>query len=76
MCPDLREVVEGSLVPTNVKSVYELVFNGLTFDAVKRATRDGIRAASSVTGVRKITAVNFGGKLGPYQIRLKEALAS
>ena len=76
LCPDLREVVEGSLVPTNVKSVYELVFNGLTFDAVKRATRDGIRAASSVTGVRKITAVNFGGKLGPYQIRLREALAS
>jgi len=76
LCPNLREVVEGSLVPKNVKSVYELVFNGLTFDAVKRATRDGIRAASSVAGVRKITAVNFGGKLGPYQIRLREALAS
>jgi formylmethanofuran:tetrahydromethanopterin formyltransferase len=24
--------------------------------------------------VKKITAVNFGGKLGPIQIRLKEAL--
>jgi hypothetical protein len=26
-------------------------------------------------GVRKITAANFGGRLGPYQIRLTEALA-
>jgi formylmethanofuran--tetrahydromethanopterin N-formyltransferase len=76
MCPDLREVVEASLVPKNVNSVYKLVFNGFSFDAVKRATREGIRAASSVTGVRRITAVNFGGELGPYQIRLREALAS
>lgn len=74
-CPALRETVSGSLVPEGVKSVYELVFNGLTFNIVKRATADGIRAATAVPGVRKITAVNFGGKLGPYQIKLKEALA-
>jgi formylmethanofuran--tetrahydromethanopterin N-formyltransferase len=74
-CPTLRETISGSLVPEGVKSVYELVFNGLTFDIVKRATANGIRAAVAVPGVRKITAVNFGGKLGPYQIKLKEALA-
>jgi formylmethanofuran--tetrahydromethanopterin N-formyltransferase len=76
LCPALRDVVEGSSVPKDVTSVYELVFNGLTFAAVKRATAEGIRAASAIEGIRKITAVNFGGKLGPYQIRLKEALAS
>jgi len=74
-CPVLKETVSDSLVPDGVKSVYELVFNGLTFNIVKRATADGIRAAAAVPGVRKITAVNFGGKLGPYQIKLKEALA-
>jgi formylmethanofuran--tetrahydromethanopterin N-formyltransferase len=74
-CPTLRETVSGSLLPEGVKSVYELVFNGLTFNIVKRATADGIRAATAVPGVKKITAVNFGGKLGPYQIKLKEALA-
>jgi formylmethanofuran--tetrahydromethanopterin N-formyltransferase len=74
-CPALRETVSGSLVPEGVKSVYELVFNGLTFNVVKQATADGIRAAAVIPGVRKITAVNFGGKLGPYQIKLKEALA-
>jgi len=75
LCPTLRETVTNSLVPEGVKSVYELVFNGLTFNIVKQATAEGIRAATAVPGVRKITAVNFGGKLGPYQIRLKEALA-
>jgi len=74
-CPALRETVSGSLVPAGVKSVYELVFNGLTFDIVKRATAEGVRAAAAIPGVKKITAVNFGGKLGPYQIKLKEALA-
>ncbi len=75
LCPTLRETVSGSLVPEGAKSIYELVFNGLTFNIVKQATADGIRAAIAVPGVRKITAANFGGKLGPYQIRLKEALA-
>jgi formylmethanofuran--tetrahydromethanopterin N-formyltransferase len=75
LCPTLRGTVTGSLIPEDVKSVYELVFNGLTFNIVKQATAEGIRAATAVPGVRKITAVNFGGKLGPYQIKLKEALA-
>jgi len=75
LCPTLRETVSGSLVPEGVKSIYELVFNGLTFNIVKQATAEGIRAATAVPGVRKITAANFGGKLGPYQIKLKEALA-
>jgi len=75
-CPALRESVTGSLVPVGVGSIYELVFNGLTFNIVKHATAEGIRAAMAVPGVKKITAVNFGGKLGPYQIKLKEALAA
>jgi formylmethanofuran--tetrahydromethanopterin N-formyltransferase len=75
LCPTLRETVRGSVVPEGVNSIYELVFNGLNFNLVKQATAKGIRAATAVPGVRKITAVNFGGKLGPYQIRLKDALA-
>jgi formylmethanofuran--tetrahydromethanopterin N-formyltransferase len=76
LCPTLRQTLPGSLIPEGVKCVYELVFNGLTFNIVKDATAAGIRAATSVQGVKKISAVNFGGKLGPYQIKLKEALAT
>jgi len=75
LCPTLRETVNGSLVPEGVTSIYELVFNGLNLTIVKQATAQGIRAATAVPGVRKITAANFGGKLGPYQIRLRDALA-
>ncbi len=73
-CPKLRSITGNSLVPDGVTSVYELVFNGVTPTLLKRATARGIRAAATVPGVRKITAVNFGGKLGPIQIKLKEAL--
>jgi len=75
-CPELRGLVADSKVPEGVGSVYELVFNGLTPGYLKKATAVGIRAAVQVPGVRKITAVNFGGKLGPVKISLKEALES
>lgn len=73
-CPMLRSTVSDSKVPQAVQSVYELVFNGIDVDAVKRATGIGISAAADVPGVLKITAVNFGGKLGPYQIPLVDAI--
>ena len=57
-----------------MQSVYELVFNGLNTEIVEKATGVGVAAAAKTPGVVKITAVNFGGKLGPYQIRLVDAL--
>jgi formylmethanofuran--tetrahydromethanopterin N-formyltransferase len=73
-CPTLRSSVSDSKVPENVQSVYELVFNGLDTQTVEKATGVGVAAAAKTPGVVKITAVNFGGKLGPYQIRLVDAL--
>jgi formylmethanofuran--tetrahydromethanopterin N-formyltransferase len=70
----LKKIVEKSVVPDGVNSIYEIVFNGMTPTLLKRATARGIRAAASVPGVKRITAVNFGGKLGPIRVNLKEAL--
>ena len=75
-CPTLRASLPESKVPETVKSVFELVFNGLDTELVRKATGLGIMAATKVPGVVKITAVNFGGKLGPYQIQLVDALKS
>jgi len=75
-CPTLRTSISDSKVPATVQSVYELVFNGLDEEIVKKATGVGIVAAAKTPGVVKITAVNFGGKLGPYQIQLVDALKS
>jgi formylmethanofuran--tetrahydromethanopterin N-formyltransferase len=73
-CPTLRTVVSDSVVPENVNSVYEIVINGLTLDAVKNAMKQGVTAAASTHGVVKISAGNYGGKLGPYKAFLKEAV--
>jgi formylmethanofuran--tetrahydromethanopterin N-formyltransferase len=73
-CPTLRTLVSDSVVPENVTSVYEIVINGLTLDAVKNAMKQGVNAAAKTAGVVKISAGNYGGKLGPYKAFLKEAI--
>jgi formylmethanofuran--tetrahydromethanopterin N-formyltransferase len=75
-CPTLRTSISDSKLPERVQSVYELVFNGLSTDVIKKATGVGVAAAAKAPGVIKITAVNFGGKLGPYQVQLVDALKS
>ena len=71
-CPRLKQLVPDSQLPENVNCVYEIIVNGLTIEAVKRAMSEGIKAAASVPGVVRITAGNYGGKLGPYKAFLRE----
>ncbi len=73
-CPSLKDKIEGSELPAEVNGVFEVVINGLSEEAVKEAMRAGIKAAVKVPGVVKITAGNFGGKLGKYQFKLKDVL--
>jgi formylmethanofuran--tetrahydromethanopterin N-formyltransferase len=73
-CPTLRTLVPDSVVPENVDSVYEIVINGLSLDAVKNAMKQGVNEAANASGVVKISAGNYGGKLGPYKAFLKEAI--
>jgi len=73
-CPRLKTLVPDSQIPENVNCVYEIVINGLTVEAVKKAMGEGIRAAASVPGLVRISAGNYGGKLGPYKAFLKEVL--
>jgi formylmethanofuran--tetrahydromethanopterin N-formyltransferase len=70
--PTLRGLVRSDL-PDNVRCVYEIVIDGLTLEAVERATAAGIRAADRPEVVA-ITAGNYGGKLGPFHIRLLDVL--
>jgi len=73
-CPTLRGVVKESKVPEGVNSVCEIVINGLRKEYVLKAMGVAIKAAASVPEVVMITAGNYGGKLGPYHLYLKEAL--
>ncbi|MDH5532568.1 MAG: formylmethanofuran--tetrahydromethanopterin N-formyltransferase [Candidatus Bathyarchaeota archaeon] len=72
-CPTLKKKLGNeSKVPNGVNYIPEIVINGMSIDAVKEAMRAGIRAAKTVEGVSKISAGNYGGKLGKYKIYLRE----
>jgi formylmethanofuran--tetrahydromethanopterin N-formyltransferase len=69
-CPTLRRQTE-SVLPEGVNSVLEIVIDGLDEESVREATRLGIEAACQ-PGVVRISAGNYGGTLGQYQIQLWE----
>jgi len=72
-CPSLKERLgEESKVPEGVRFIPEIVIHGTSLDAVKKAMKAGIEAASKVEGVTAISAGNYGGKLGKYKIFLRE----
>ena len=51
------------------------MIDGVSLEAVAEATRTGVRAACG-PGVRRISAGNYGGKLGPHHLRLHELMKS
>jgi formylmethanofuran--tetrahydromethanopterin N-formyltransferase len=75
-CPVLRDRIPDSKVPPGVESLLEIVINGITAEAVKVAQGVGILAATEQEGIVRITSVNFGGKLGPFHIKTREAVES
>ncbi len=73
-CPTLRTKVEDTNLKEGDGGVFEIVLDGATEDAIKKAMKLGIEAAVKVPGVNRISAGNYGGKLGKFQYRLFEIL--
>ena len=74
-CSSLKEKLGAeSKVPEDVKYIPEIVINGTSLEAVKEAMKIGIHAAAEVDGVVKISAGNYGGKLGRHKIALRGLL--
>lgn len=71
-CPTLRGKIPDSKVPENVESIPEIVINGLSISAVKEAMAVAIEAVMGEEGLVKISAGNYGGKLGQYKIFLRK----
>jgi formylmethanofuran--tetrahydromethanopterin N-formyltransferase len=61
-----------SKVPEDVKYIPEIVINGTSMEAVKKAMKAGIQSANKVDGIVRISAGNYGGKLGKHKIYLRE----
>jgi formylmethanofuran--tetrahydromethanopterin N-formyltransferase len=75
-CPTLRGAVNTSL-DAGSSSVLEIVVDGLTSDAVAAAMRAGIAAIIRLgpkRGASRISAGNYGGKLGPHHYHLRDLL--
>jgi formylmethanofuran--tetrahydromethanopterin N-formyltransferase len=75
-CPTLKGLVKSEL-DDETQCVMEIVVNGLTFDDIKTAMKAGLEAAcrlGSGAGISRISAGNYGGKLGPHHFKLHEIL--
>jgi formylmethanofuran--tetrahydromethanopterin N-formyltransferase len=76
-CPTLKGMVKTEL-SEDIESVMEIVIDGLTFEDIAKSMKVGIEAACSLgsdSGIKRISAGNYGGKLGPHLFKLHEVLA-
>ncbi len=76
-CPTLRGATRSELT-SDIGSVMEIVIDGLTDTDVRAAMKSGLEAVCRVGaagGVRRISAGNYGGKLGQFHFHLREILA-
>jgi formylmethanofuran--tetrahydromethanopterin N-formyltransferase len=76
-CPTLKGLTRTELSP-EIESVMEIVIDGLTDLDIRKATRAGITAACELgaeNGIKRISAGNYGGKLGQFQFHLRDIMS-
>ncbi|MDD1611785.1 MAG: formylmethanofuran--tetrahydromethanopterin N-formyltransferase [Methylococcaceae bacterium] len=76
-CPTLKGMTKTELSP-EIESVMEIVIDGLTKEDIDKAMRAGIQAVCDLGaehGIKRISAGNYGGKLGPFHFHLQEIMA-
>lgn len=76
-CPTLKGLTKTELSP-DIESVMEIVIDGLSDLDIRKATRVGITAACELgakNGIKRISAGNYGGKLGQFQFHLHDIMA-
>ncbi|MFO0864021.1 MAG: formylmethanofuran--tetrahydromethanopterin N-formyltransferase [Gemmataceae bacterium] len=70
-CPTLREKLgEKSKLPAGVASVMEIILNGRDLPTLVKATHAAIAASIDTSGLVRISAGNYGGRLGKNFIYL------
>ena len=76
-CPSLRGVTTKSKLNKDTNCVLEIVIDGINREDIELAMKVGISEIlnSRITnGISKISAGNYGGKLGPYLFKLKDLI--
>ncbi len=70
-CPTLRGRVADSSLGPEVGAVIEIIINGRGEEGVREAMYAGMRAAREAPGLLRISAGNYGGRLGKHKIPLR-----
>ena len=71
-CPALRDVESAkSELPEGVGSVMEIIINGRDLESIQSATRAAIQASRDTPGLVRISAGNYGGRLGKSFVYLR-----
>lgn len=71
-CPTLRDKLgEASRVPAGVGSIMEIILNGQDLATIARATQAAIAASADTPGLLRISAGNYGGRLGKSFVYLR-----
>ncbi len=76
-CPALAPLARRSELDADTRCVMEIVIDGLTEADVSAAMRAGIAAIvarGAAAGVTRISAGNYGGKLGPFHFHLHKLI--
>lgn len=76
-CPALTPLARKTELDPGVNCVMEIVIDGLTeadVSAAMRAGMDAIIARGAEAGVSRLSAGNYGGKLGPFHFHLRRIL--
>lgn len=69
-CPTLTGQTDTDLQEGEA-AVYEIVIDGFSESAVAQAMQVGLETAAAMPGVLRISAGNYGGKLGPHHFHLR-----
>ncbi|WP_234413850.1 formylmethanofuran--tetrahydromethanopterin N-formyltransferase [Ideonella sp. A 288] len=76
-CPSLIGLVDKTELTPQTRCVMEIVIDGLTEADVGAAMRVGMQAGIAIGaagGLLRISAGNYGGKLGPFHFHLRKLL--
>ena len=76
-CPALTPLARHTELDAETRCVMEIVIDGLTEADVSAAMRAGIAAIvarGAAAGVTRISAGNYGGKLGPFHFHLHKLI--
>lgn len=72
-CPTLRSQTKTEL-PDDAAAVYEIVIDGIDFNAVQEAMRTGLHRVTESDGIVLVSAGNYGGKLGKHHFHLRDLI--